>query len=105
MVKVHIDRDVEGYRPEIGQLDRGGEEVEDRIYNVRDFDRTLVIDGRTNVVARKVSQFLKESEDRFQEAIVFCVDQEHAARMRQALINENADIRQRGRKHSTPVRL
>ena len=92
VVKVHIDRDVEGYRPEIGQLDREGEEVEDRIYNVKDFDRTLVIDGRTKVVERKVSQFLKESGDRFQKAIVFCVDQEHAARMRQALINENADL-------------
>ena len=92
VVKVHIDRDVEGYRPEMGQLDRDGEEVEDRIYNTKDFDRTLVIDGRTKLVAQKVTQFLKESGDRFQKAIVFCVDQEHAARMRQTLINENADL-------------
>ena len=92
VVKVHIDRDVEGYRPEKGQLDRDGEEVEDRIYNTKDFDRTLVIDGRTKLVARKVTQFLKESGDRFQKTIVFSVDQEHAARMRQALINENADL-------------
>ena len=92
VVKVHIDRDVEGYRPEKGQLDREGEEVEDRIYNVKDFDRTLVIDGRTKLVAQKVSQFQKESGDRFQKTIVFCVDQEHAARMRQALVNENADL-------------
>ena len=92
VVKVHIDRDVEGYRPEKGQLDRDGEEVEDRIYNNTDFDRTLVIDGRTKLVAQKVTAFLKESGDRFQKAIVFCVDREHAARMRQALINENADL-------------
>lgn len=92
VVKVHIDRDVEGYRPEKGQLDREGEEVEDRIYNAKDFDRTLVLDDRTRVVARKVTEFLKESGDRFQKMIVFCVDQEHAARMRQALINENADL-------------
>ena len=92
VVKVHIDRDVEGYRPEKGQLDRDGEEVEDRIYNTRDFDRTLVIDGRTKLVAQKVTQFLEESGDRFQKAIVFCVDRDHAARMRQALINENADV-------------
>jgi len=92
VVKVHIDRDVEGYRPEKGQLDRDGEEVEDRIYNTKDFDRTLVIDDRTEIVARKVTQFLKESGDRYQKTIVFCVDQEHAARMRQALINENADL-------------
>ena len=92
VVKVHIDRDVAGYRPEKGQLDREGEEVEDRIYNTKDFDRTLVLDDRTKLVAHKVTEFLKESGDRFQKAIVFCVDQEHAARMRQALINENADL-------------
>jgi type I restriction enzyme, R subunit len=92
VVKVHIDRDVEGYRPEKGQLDREGEEVEDRIYNVMDFDRVLVLDDRTKLVARKVTEFLKESGDRFQKTIVFCVDQEHAARMRQALVNENADL-------------
>ena len=92
VVKVHIDRDVEGYRPEKGQLDREGEEVEDRIYNIKDFDHTLVLDGRTKLVARKVTQFLQESGDRFQKTILFCVDQEHAARTRQALINENADL-------------
>lgn len=92
VIKVHIDRDVEGYRPEKGQLDRQGEEVEDRIYNTKDFDRTLVLDDRTKLVARKVTEFLKESGDRFQKTIVFCVDREHAARMRQALINENADL-------------
>src|SRR5207237_2229927 len=92
VIKVHIDRDVEGYRPEKGQLDREGEEVEDRVYNIKDFDRTLVLDDRTKLVAKKVTEFLKESGDRFQKSIVFCVDQEHAARMRQALINENADL-------------
>ncbi len=92
VVKVHIDRDVEGYRPEKGQLDRDGMEVEDRIYNTRDFDRNLVLDERTKLVARKVTRFLTESGDRFQKTIVFCVDREHAARMRQALINENADL-------------
>lgn len=92
VVKVHVDRDIQGYRPEKGQLDRDGNEVEDRIYNTRDFDRTLVLDDRTKLVARKVTEFLKESGDRYQKTIVFCVDQEHAARMRQALINENADL-------------
>ena len=92
VIKVHIDRDVQGYRPEKGQLDRDGAEVEDRIYNTKDFDRTLVLDDRTRLVAAKITEFLKESGDRFQKTIVFCVDQEHAARMRQALINENADL-------------
>src|SRR5277367_2755140 len=92
VIKVHIDRDVEGYRPEQGKTDRDGNEVEDRIYNTKDFDRILVIDDRTTLVAKKISDFLKESSDRFQKTIVFCVDQEHAARMRQALVNENADL-------------
>jgi len=92
VVKIHIDRDVEGYRPEKGQLDREGEEVEDRIYNTKEFDRTLVLDDRTKLVAKKVTEFLRESGDRFQKTIVFCVDQEHAGRMRQALVNENADL-------------
>lgn len=92
VIKVHIDRDVEGYRPEKGTLDREGNEVEDRIYNQKDFDRTLVLDDRTKLVAKKITDFLKESGDRFQKTIVFCVDTEHAARMRQALVNENADL-------------
>ena len=60
-VKVHIDRDVEGYRPEKGQLDRDGHEVEDRIYNTRDFDRVLVLDERTRLVARSAAD---EDSDR-----------------------------------------
>lgn len=92
VIKVHIDRDVQGYRPEKGQVDRDGNEIEDRIYNAKDFDRNLVLDDRTKLVAKKVTEFLKESGDRYQKTIIFCVDQEHAARMRQALINENADL-------------
>ena len=57
VIKVHIDRDVEGYRPEKGQVDRDGVEIEDRIYNTRDFDRTLVLDDRTKLVAKKVTEF------------------------------------------------
>ncbi|MEO1250714.1 MAG: DEAD/DEAH box helicase family protein [Pseudomonadota bacterium] len=92
VVKIHIDKDVEGYRPQAGDTDRDGEEIEDRIYNTRDFDRAIVLDERTKLVARRVTDFLKESGDRMQKTIVFCVDEEHAARMRQALINENADL-------------
>jgi type I restriction enzyme R subunit len=92
VINVHIDVDVEGYRPSQGKTDREGEEVPDRIYNQRDFDRTLVIDDRTKLVAKRVTEFLKESGDRYQKTILFCVDQEHAARMRQALVNENPDL-------------
>ena len=92
VIKVHIDLDVQGYRPERGDTDRDGNEIEDRIYNTKDFDRNIVIDDRTKLVAKKVSDFLKESKDRFQKTIIFCVDEEHAARMRQAWINENKDL-------------
>jgi len=92
VVKVHIDCDVQGYRPEKGKLDRFGNEVEDRVYNQKDFDRNLVLDDRTKLIAKKISDFLRESGDRFQKTIIFCLDQEHAARMRQALVNENRDL-------------
>ncbi len=90
VIKVHLDVDVEGYRPTPGEKDKYGEEITDQIYNQKDFDRTFVIDERTKRAARKVTEFLKQSGDPYQKTIVFCVDTEHAARMRQALINENA---------------
>lgn len=92
VVKVHLDLDVDGYRPKEGERDKLGQEIEDRVYNQKDFDRNLVVDERTKAVARKVTEFLKESGDRFQKTIVFCVDTDHAARVRQALINENQDL-------------
>ena len=92
VVKVHLDVDIEGYRPEKGERDKYGFEIEDRLFNQKDFDRTLVIDERTKRVARRITEFLRESGDRFQKTIVFCVDTEHAARMRQAIINENSDL-------------
>lgn len=92
VVKVHLDIDVEGYRPKLGEVDQFGHEIEDRIYNQKDFDRNLIIDTRTARVAKWVSDYLKASGDRFQKTIVFCVDTAHAARMRQAFINENADL-------------
>lgn len=99
VIKVHIDKDIDGYRPEQGEIDKHGYEIEDRIYNQKDFDRYLVIDERTKLVARKVTEFLKESGDPYQKTIVFCVDTEHAARMRQALINENAELVQQNSRY------
>jgi type I restriction enzyme R subunit len=99
VVKVHLDVDVEGYRPAKGETDKYGQEIEDRIYNQKDYDRDLVIDERTKRVAQKVSEFLEESGDRFQKTIVFCVDVEHAARMRQALINESPDLVQQNERY------
>jgi type I restriction enzyme, R subunit len=92
VIKVHLDIDVVGYRPRVGEVDQYGYTIEDRIYNQKDFDHNLVIDQRTKRVAKWVSDYLKQSGDRFQKTIVFCVDTEHAARMRQAFINENQDL-------------
>jgi type I restriction enzyme R subunit len=91
VIRISIDRDVEGYRPERGKLDIYGNLVPDKIYGVKDFDRELVIDDRTKLVAKKVSEFLTKT-NRFDKTIVFCVDIEHAERMRRALCNENKDL-------------
>lgn len=91
VIKVGLDKDLEGYRPEKGKLDEDGYEVVDKEYTVHDFDRTIVIDERTKVVAQRITEYLKSS-DRFARTIVFCVDTEHALRMRNALANENADL-------------
>jgi type I restriction enzyme, R subunit len=99
VVKVHLDVDVEGYRPAPAKKDEYGHEIPDQIYNQKDFDRNLVLDERTKCVARKVTEFLKQSGDRFQKTIVFCVDTEHAARMRQAAINENPDLVQQNERY------
>ncbi|WP_321827214.1 EcoAI/FtnUII family type I restriction enzme subunit R [Maribacter dokdonensis] len=81
----------EGWRPSAGLLDKYGNEIEDRIYNLKDYDRTLAIDERTEIVAKKITEYLKAT-DRYAKTIVFCTDIDHANRMRQALINENADL-------------
>ena len=93
VVKVSLDKDLEGYRPEKGKLDEDGYEVEDREYTLHDYDRTIVIDERTKVVAKRITEYLK-STDRMARAIVFCVDTEHALRMRNALAEENKDMMQ-----------
>ena len=91
VIRVGLNVDLEGWRPESGKTDKNGAIVEDRIYNRRDFDKTLVIDERTETVARKLTEFLK-GFDRYAKTIVFCSDIDHAERMRMALMNLNSDI-------------
>lgn len=98
VIRIGLDKDLEGYRPEVGKVDKFGYEIEDREYNIKDFDRKIVIDDRTRVVAAKITEFLKKT-DRFSKTIVFCVDIEHAERMRQALINENKDLYSQNEKY------
>ena len=91
VIRYAIDTDIYGYRPTKGKTDKDGDLVEDREYGIKDFDRTLVIDERTKLVAQKVTEYLKRT-DRFAKTIVFCVDIDHAERMRQALVELNADL-------------
>lgn len=90
VIKVTLDIDAEGWRPPKGFKDKDGHVVADRIYNRRDFDKTIVVEERRRLVAAKITEFLKSS-DRFAKTIVFCVDIEHAEGMRRALVNANAD--------------
>ena len=98
VIRIGLDKDLEGYRPESGKTDKYGYEVEDREYNVKDYDRSLVIEQRTKTIAAKITEFLKKT-DRFSKTIVFCVDIEHAERMRQSLINENRDLYSQNEKY------
>jgi type I restriction enzyme R subunit len=98
VVRFDFDKDLTGWRPERGKLDKNGNEIEDRIYNQSDFDRSLVLEQRTALVAKKVTAFLKAT-DRYAKTIVFCEDIDHAERMRQALVNENPDLCAQNRKY------
>ncbi len=91
VLRVSLNVDLEGWRPEHGKTDKQGLLVDDRIYNRKDFDKNLVIDERTEAVARKVTEFLKKT-NRFDKTIIFCVDIDHAQRMRAAIANENSDL-------------
>ncbi len=91
VIRIDLDRDLQGWRPEKGKRDKYGKLIDDRIYNQQDFDKELVLEQRTQLVAKKVSDFLK-STNRFDKTIVFCENIDHAERMRQSLVNENPDL-------------
>ena len=91
VVRIGLDRDLEGWRPYKGQVDIYGNEIEDREYNTTDYDRKLIIDERTQAVANRITKWLM-ANGRYSKTIVFCVDIDHAERMRQALVNENKDL-------------
>lgn len=88
VIRIDFDKDLQGWRPKAGQTDKHGQLIEDRIYNQKDFDRNLVLDERTRLVAWKITEYL-ESTDPYAKTIVFCEDIDHAERMRQALVNLN----------------
>lgn len=98
VVRIDIDKDVQGWRPNKGQTDKSGQLIEDRIYNLTDMDRNLVLEKRTELVAQKITQFLTAT-DPYAKTIVFCDDIDHAERMRQALVNLNPARVQESRKY------
>lgn len=85
VIRVVTDVDALGYQPEVGKEDRHGQLIEQREYNTKDFDRTLVLTRRTALVARRIWEYLQLT-DPMSKTIVFCDDQDHAERMRQALV-------------------
>ena len=89
VIRIAMDKDA-GWRPEDGKVDKHGYVVPDQIYNIKDYDRNLVLEKRTERVAEKVSEFLKKT-NRFDKTIIFCQDIDHAERMRKAIVNENSD--------------
>ena len=91
VLRIGIDKDLEGYEPEDGKVDIYGQEIEHKVYTSKDFDRKIIIDERTKAVAKRITEYLKQT-DRYNKTIVFCVDEDHAGRMRQALVNENNDM-------------
>ena len=91
VLKVGLNIGLDGYTPPQGKIDKAGRSLEDRTYGNKDFDKNLVIDERTEAVAKRISEFLKKT-NRFDKTIIFCVDIEHAQRMRGAIANENTDL-------------
>jgi type I restriction enzyme, R subunit len=83
--------DAAGWRPSNDELDRYGRQIPDDEYQTKDFERVVALRARTEAIARHLTNFLKKA-DRFAKTIVFCVDQDHASEMRQALLNLNADL-------------
>lgn len=98
VLRVGLNVDLEGWRPEAGKTDKSGQIVDDRIYNRKDYDKNLVIDERTQIVANKTTAYLKKT-NRFDKVIVFCVDIDHAQRMRAALANANSDLMEQNPKY------
>lgn len=86
VIRIDIDRDVLGWTPPPGMVDDLGGVIEDREYNLRDMDRTLILNQRTKLVAERVMKFLRAT-DPMSKTIIFCEDIDHAERMRKAIVN------------------
>lgn len=98
VIRVATDVDTFGYRPEDGEMDDEGNEIEDREYTTKDFDRTIILPERDKKVAEYITKFL-EKTDPYAKTIVFCRTISHANRMRIALTNLNPEKVQENSKY------
>lgn len=89
VIRYVLDKDIE-WRPNEFVRDQHGNPIEDRMYNASDYDRNIIIKNRTKLVANKITEFMRDT-DIMQKAIIFCVDIDHAERMREELVNANAE--------------
>ena len=65
----------------------GGDKEKD-LYGLKDFDRKIIVPERIDLIAKTILEHIKPHE----KTIIFCVDQEHAALMRDA-INKHKTVR------------
>jgi len=91
VIRINIDRDLEGWTPEPGMVDDLGNPIEERTYNQTDMERILVLNQRTKLVAKRVMQYLNAT-DPYSKTIIFCEDIDHAERMRKAIVNAAGKI-------------
>jgi type I restriction enzyme R subunit len=89
--RVITDIDAAGFRPDKGMIDRYGNEIPDKEYSTKDFERIVAFKARTQAIAKHFTDFLKKT-DRYAKTMIFCVDQEHADETRKAINNFNSDI-------------
>jgi type I restriction enzyme R subunit len=89
--RVVTDVDATGWRPSRNEVDRYGHPIPDEHYETKDFERIIALKARTQAIAKHLTDFMRRT-DRWAKTIVFCVDQEHASAMRQALTNLNQDL-------------
>ena len=98
VVRIDIDKDIQGWTPPEGMKDDLGNEIERREYNLVDMDRILVLNQRTKLVAERVMKLLNAT-DPFQKTIIFCEDIDHAERMRKAIVNASGALAKENRKY------
>jgi type I restriction enzyme R subunit len=91
VVRIYIDKDLDGWKPSPGMVDDLGQEIEDRVYTQKDMDRILILNQRTKLVAKRVMDLLKAT-DLYAKTIIFCEDIDHAERMRVAIVNAAGQI-------------